>query len=48
MTQYLIVKGATYLPIEPLVIVGVIYFLMTFLLSKLFGHFERKMSRVDR
>ena len=48
MTQYLIVKGATYLPIEPLVIVGVIYFLMTFLLSKLFGHSERTMSRVDR
>ena len=48
MTQYLIVKGATYLPIEPLVIVGAIYFLLTFLLSKLFGHFERKMSRVDR
>lgn len=48
MTQCLIVKGATYLPIEPLVIVGVIYFVMTFALSKLFGHFERKMSRVDR
>ena len=48
MTQYLIVKGATYLPIEPLVIVGAIYFLLTFMLSKLFGHFERKMSRVDR
>ena len=48
MTQYLLVKGATYLPIEPLVIVGVIYFLLTFILSKLFGHFERKMSRGDK
>lgn len=48
MTQCLIVKGATYLPIEPLVIVGVIYFVMTFALSKIFGHFERKMSVVDR
>ena len=48
MTQYLLVKGATYLPIEPLVIVGAIYFLLTFILSKLFGHFERKMSRGDK
>lgn len=45
MTQYLVVKGPTYLPIEPLVIVGIIYFLMTFILSKVFGHFERKLKR---
>ena len=45
---YLVVKGATYLPIEPLVIVGVIYFIMTFVLSKVFGHFERKMKKADR
>ena len=48
MTQYLLVKGATMLPIEPLIIVGVIYFIMTFTLSKVFGHFERKMQRSDR
>ena len=48
MTQYLLVKGTTYLPIEPLVIVGVIYFVMTFILSKLFGFAERKMSRGDK
>ena len=48
MTQYLVVKGPTYLPIEPLVIVGIIYFLMTFILSKVFGHFERKLKRADR
>ena len=48
MTQYLVVKGATYLPIEPLVIVGVIYFIMTFVLSKVFGHFEKKLQRADR
>lgn len=48
MTQYLIVRGASYLPLEPLVIVGVIYFILTFLLSKLFGFFERRMSRADR
>ena len=33
---------------EPLVIVGVIYFIMTFVLSKVFGHFERKMKKADR
>ena len=48
MTQYLVVKGATMRPIEPLVIVGVIYFLMTFTLSKVFGHFEKKLQRSDR
>lgn len=48
MTQYLLIRGATYLPIEPLVIAGVIYFIMTFALSKLFGHVERRMKRSDR
>lgn len=48
MTQYLQIRGATYLPIEPLVIAGAIYFIMTFALSKLFGHFEHKMQRSDR
>lgn len=48
MTQYLLIKGATYLPIEPLVIAGVIYFIMTFALSKLFGRIERRMKRSDR
>lgn len=45
MTQCLQVKGATYLPIEPLIIVGVIYFVLTFTLSKVVGAFERRMSR---
>ena len=48
MTQYLLIRGATYLSIEPLVIAGVIYFIMTFALSKLFGHVERRMKRSDR
>lgn len=48
MTQYLLVKGATYLLIEPLVIVGLIYFIMTFVLSKVFGCVEKKMRRADR
>ena len=47
MTQYLLIKGTTYLPIEPLVIVGIIYFVVTFLLSKLFGFFERRMRHGD-
>ena len=45
MTQYLLVKGTTYLPIEPLVIVAVIYFVVTFILSKVFGLIERRMNR---
>ncbi len=48
MTQYLEVKGATYLPIEPLVIVGVVYFIMTSVLNKLFASVERRMKRSDR
>ena len=43
MTQYVLIKGTTYLPIEPLVIVGAIYFAVTFILSKVFGFFERRM-----
>ena len=44
MTSYLKVKGATYLGFESLIIVGCIYFLLTFPLSKLVAHFEKKMS----
>ena len=44
MTSYLLVKGATYLGFECLIIVGVIYFCLTFPLSKLVGHFEKRMS----
>jgi len=47
MTQYLLVKGTTYLPIEPLLIVGIIYFVMTFILSKVFAAIERRMRRGD-
>ena len=48
MTQYLVVKGATYLPIEPLVFVGLIYLVMTYTLSKVFGYFEKKLKRDER
>lgn len=48
MTQYLLVKGATYLPIEPLVIVGLVYLVLTFVLSKIVGIYEKKMTVSDR
>lgn len=44
MTSYLLVKGATYLGFEALIIVGIIYFLLTFPLSKLVAWFEKRMS----
>ena len=47
MTQVLLIKGATYLTIEPLVIVAVVYFVLTFILSKLVGLLERRMRRGD-
>ena len=47
MTSYLIVKGATYLAFESLIIVGAIYFVLTFSLSKLVGAFERRLKQSD-
>ena len=44
MTSYLKVKGNTYLTLECLTIVGVMYFVMTFVLSKLLQKAERKMK----
>ena len=44
MTSHLIVKGATFLMLESLIITGVIYFCMTYPLSKLVEAFERKMK----
>ena len=44
MTSYLIVKGATYLTLEPLMIVACVYLSLTFPLSKVVEHFEKKMS----
>ena len=43
MTSYLKVKGATWLYLESLIIVGVIYFVITFTLSKVIAVFERRM-----
>ncbi len=44
MTSFLKVKGATYLTFEALLIVGIIYFIMTFSLSKVVAAFERRMA----
>lgn len=44
MTSYLTVKGQTYLAFETLLIVGVIYFVVTFTLSKLVGLYEKKLK----
>lgn len=47
MTTYRTINGALYLTLEPLIIVGIIYFLLTFTLSKLITYFERRMSHDD-
>lgn len=47
MTSYLTVKGATYLAFESLIIVGAIYFVLTFSLSKVVGAFERRLKASD-
>ncbi len=45
MTSYLKVKGATYLAFECLIIVAIIYFVLTFTLSKLIGIYERRLNK---
>jgi His/Glu/Gln/Arg/opine family amino acid ABC transporter permease subunit len=47
MTQYSTVRGSMYLVIEPLVVVGVIYFILTFTLSKAVNAFERRLQVSD-
>ena len=44
MTSQKLVAGATYLQMESLIIVGAIYLCITFPLSKLVEHFEKRMS----
>ncbi len=44
MTVCNIVKGAEYLTLEPMTIVAVIYLCMTYPLSKLVEHFEKRMT----
>ena len=47
MTSYKLVNGQTFMTLEPLIIVAVIYLVVTFLLSKLVGVFERRMAVSD-
>ena len=47
MTQYKSISGALYLTIEPLIIVGIIYFVVTFSLSKCVLAMERRMRAGD-
>ncbi|HEY4537981.1 MAG TPA: amino acid ABC transporter permease [Erysipelothrix sp.] len=44
MTSEAIVSSTTHMKIEALIIVGVIYFIMTFSLSKLIQRFERRLN----
>ena len=47
MTSYLIVKGRTFLTMECLFIVGVLYFALNFVLTRLLGVFERRLKASD-
>ena len=47
MTQHSIIKGKTYLVIEPLIIIGIIYFVITFTMSKLISLLEKKLKEGD-
>lgn len=43
-----IVRAATYSPIEPLAIAAILYFIMTFIISKLVSKLERRLKVSDR
>lgn len=47
MTSYLIVKGNTFLTMECLFIVAVIYYVMTLILNRIVGRMERRMRTSD-
>jgi len=47
MTQYQTISGKTYMVIEPLIIIGVIYFVVTFTMSKLIAVLERRLKAGD-
>ena len=45
MTTYAVIKGITFNVIPILMDIGVIYFVMTFTLSKLMGAWERRLKQ---
>ena len=47
MTQFKTINSISYRVLEPLTIVGIIYFLLTFIVSKLVKALERKLSAGD-
>ena len=47
MTSYRSVQAATFLALEPLTIVGIIYFLLNLILSRLLRLLERRMTASD-
>ena len=47
MTQYQTISGKTYLVLEPLIIIGIIYFVITFAMSKLVSLLEKKLKEGD-
>lgn len=42
------ITGSTLLPMQPLLVTAVIYFVITFTLSRLLGKFERRLNTDDR
>ena len=48
MTQFKTIQGITFRVLEPLTIIGIIYFLLTFILSKLIALLERRLSASER
>lgn len=48
MTQFKTINGITYRVLEPLTIVGIIYFAVTFILSKLIAVLERRLNASER
>lgn len=47
MTQYKTVASITYLPLQPLLIAGVIYFMLNFILSRMLRALERRLMVSD-
>lgn len=42
------IQSSTFQPVAPLIVTSVIYFILTFSLSKLIGVFERRLNKDDR
>ncbi len=47
MTAYNNIKGVMYLVLEPLIVIGIIYFILTFTLSKAVAVLERRLKASD-